>query len=91
MPTALAVPCSPCHARHAIFAILVALLAVLQADVIGRIIGPGGSQIRDIRDRSGARVRVANDKEPGTEMRKITIWGTETQIQVCGVEHGAVV
>mmetsp|Transcript_16165 Transcript_16165/g.34199 ORF Transcript_16165/g.34199 Transcript_16165/m.34199 type:complete len:499 (+) Transcript_16165:95-1591(+) len=55
---------------------------LVPAEIVGRIIGPGGSQIREIRDRSGARVRVSNEKEPGTELRKLTIWGTETQVHV---------
>lgn len=50
------------------------------SESVGRIIGPGGAQIREIRDRSGARVRVSNDKEPGTELRKVSIWGTDTQV-----------
>lgn len=42
----------------------------------------GGTQIREIRDRTGARVRVGNEKIAGTNDRPVTIWGTETQIQM---------
>ena len=48
---------------------------------IGRVIGPGGTQIREIRDKTGARVRVGNDKIPGTQDRPVTIWGTQEQVQ----------
>ena len=48
--------------------------------VVGRVIGPGGVQIREIRDKTGARVRVGNDKIPGTNDRPLTIWGNDTQI-----------
>ena len=40
----------------------------VSCDAIGRVIGPGGSQIREIRDKTGARVRVGNDKIPGTQV-----------------------
>ena len=50
------------------------------ATVAGRVIGPGGTQIREIRDKTGARVRVGNDKIPGTNERPVTIWGTQELI-----------
>lgn len=50
------------------------------AIAIGRVIGPGGTQIREIRDRTGARVRVGNDKIPGSNDRPVTIWGNQEQI-----------
>jgi predicted RNA-binding protein YlqC (UPF0109 family) len=49
--------------------------------VVGRVIGPGGTQIREIRDKTGARVRVGNDKIPGSNDRPLTIWGTPEQVQ----------
>merc|ERR1719424_2598976 len=49
--------------------------------VVGRVIGPGGVQIREIRDTTGARVRVGNDKIPGTNDRPLTIWGSPEQVQ----------
>jgi len=48
--------------------------------IVGRVIGPGGVQIREIRDKTGARVRVGNDKIPGTNDRPVTIWGTPEQV-----------
>lgn len=51
------------------------------SNVVGRVIGPGGTQIREIRDKTGARVRVGNDKIPGTNDRPLTIWGTPEQTQ----------
>ena len=45
------------------------------------LIWAGGTQIREIRDRTGARVRVGNDKIPGTNDRPVTIWGDPTQVK----------
>ena len=53
----------------------------MPSTVVGRVIGPGGTQIREIRDKTGARVRVGNDKIPGSEDRPLTIWGTPEQTQ----------
>ncbi len=47
---------------------------------VGRVIGPGGVRIREIRDKTGARVRVGNDCMPGTQDRPLTIWGTPEQV-----------
>ena len=52
----------------------------VSSGMVGKLIGPGGCNIREIRDKSGARVRVGNDKV-GDE-RPVTIWGTETQVQI---------
>ena len=54
---------------------------VMNSIMVGRVIGPGGTQIREIRDKTGARVRVSNDKLPGTQDRAVTIWGTDEQVQ----------
>jgi len=52
----------------------------VSSDLVGRVIGPGGTQIREIRDRTGARVRVSNDKIAGTNDRAVTIWGSDEQV-----------
>jgi len=54
---------------------------VMNSIMVGRVIGPGGTQIREIRDKTGARVRVSNDKLPGTQDRAVTIWGSDDQVQ----------
>jgi predicted RNA-binding protein YlqC (UPF0109 family) len=53
----------------------------VSSHIVGRVIGPGGTQIRLIRDTTGARVRVGNDVIPGTNDRPVTIWGTDPQVQ----------
>ena len=54
---------------------------VMNSIMVGRVIGPGGTQIREIRDKTGARVRVSNDKLPGTQDRAVTIWGSDDQVR----------
>ena len=54
---------------------------VMNSIMVGRVIGPGGTQIREIRDKTGARVRVSNDKLPGTQDRAVTIRGTDDQVR----------
>lgn len=49
-------------------------------DVIGCIIGRGGSKINEIRQLSGAMIRIA-PKEDSQEDRPISITGTHDQIQ----------
>jgi hypothetical protein len=48
----------------------------------GRLIGKGGSGIRELRDVSRASIRILSDCEPGTEQRKLTVSGTPEAIQM---------
>lgn len=49
-------------------------------DVAGAIIGKGGERIRNIRQRSGADIKI-EDPQPGKQDRVITICGFQDQIQ----------
>ncbi|KAL1500112.1 hypothetical protein AB1Y20_012785 [Prymnesium parvum] len=49
--------------------------------VMGRVIGPSGAVIKAIREKSGARVQVGNDRLPGTQDQLISLWGSPDQIQ----------
>jgi len=49
-------------------------------DLAGAIIGKGGERIRNIRQRSGADIKIA-DAQPGKNDRVITIAGSAEQIQ----------
>jgi len=47
----------------------------------GNIIGPKGGNIKQLREGSGARITVDNEVQVGTQEQKITIKGTELQVQ----------
>mmetsp|Transcript_13910 Transcript_13910/g.26539 ORF Transcript_13910/g.26539 Transcript_13910/m.26539 type:complete len:487 (-) Transcript_13910:528-1988(-) len=49
--------------------------------LVGSIIGKGGKNIQEIRQRSGATVKIA-DAQPGAHERMVTITGTRDQHQV---------
>jgi hypothetical protein len=53
----------------------------LRQDVVGRIIGKGGTSIRQIQDQSGAHVDVPRDV--GQPTRSLSITGDAAQIQAC--------
>ena len=48
----------------------------------GAVIGPRGSVIHGMQERSGARIKL-NQDYPDGEMRKLTISGTQEQVQMC--------
>ncbi|EDV21025.1 uncharacterized protein TRIADDRAFT_30852 [Trichoplax adhaerens] len=48
-------------------------------DLAGSIIGKGGTRIRDVRERSGAMIKI-DDARPGEDYRVITISGGKDQI-----------
>jgi transcription antitermination factor NusA-like protein len=47
----------------------------------GRLIGKGGSGIRELRETSRAQIKILSECEPGTELRKMTISGTLEAVQ----------
>ena len=47
---------------------------------MSRVIGPQGSKIRVARERSGARIDIENECEPGTDSQPITIKGSDEQV-----------
>jgi len=48
----------------------------------GRLIGKGGSGIKELRDVSRATIRIQTECEPGTEQRKLTVSGTPEAVQM---------
>eukprot|EP01116_Phalansterium_solitarium_P020224 TRINITY_DN58_c4_g1_i1.p1 TRINITY_DN58_c4_g1~~TRINITY_DN58_c4_g1_i1.p1 ORF type:complete len:488 (-),score=148.15 TRINITY_DN58_c4_g1_i1:367-1830(-) len=52
----------------------------LPNEMAGHVIGKGGSRINQIRQMSGAQVKIA-DAQPGAAVRIITLSGTPEQIQ----------
>lgn len=52
---------------------------LVPAPLIGNLIGKGGSAIREIRQLSGANIKISQGCEPGTEERKVTVSGAPMQ------------
>jgi len=50
--------------------------------LIGRLIGKGGSGIKEMRELSRANIKINSDCEPGTESRKVVVSGTPEQCQL---------
>ena len=48
---------------------------------IGKIIGQGGGMIRRLREESGARIFISNEKVPETQAQEVTIDGDATQVR----------
>lgn len=48
----------------------------------GRLIGKGGAGIKEMREMSGAQIKINSDPEPGTDSRKVTVTGTPEQTQI---------
>lgn len=46
----------------------------------GRLIGKGGAGIREMREMSGAQIKVHSECEPGTQDRKVTVTGQPEQV-----------
>ena len=49
-------------------------------EAAGKLIGKGGSNIRTLRDRSGARISLS-DQDPAADTRQITFSGTKEQVE----------
>jgi len=52
-------------------------------DHVGRVIGKGGSTIRNMQDLSGAHIDVPPECAPGTQVRKVEITGNPKQLAYC--------
>eukprot|EP00039_Didymoeca_costata_P009090 m.120349 g.120349 ORF g.120349 m.120349 type:complete len:489 (+) comp14356_c0_seq4:177-1643(+) len=52
-------------------------------DKVGLIIGKGGSTFREIQEQSGARMLIPKVPEAGTDMRHVSVTGTQEQINLC--------
>lgn len=55
---------------------------MVPVQLVGRLIGRGGSGIKELRDMTGASIKVNSDCEPGTDQRKVVVSGTPEQTQV---------
>ena len=57
------------------------MMQLIPSIMAGRLIGKGGSGIRELREVSRATVRIG-DSEPGTEQRKVTVSGPPEAVQM---------
>jgi len=69
----LAVPVVPMPAEADAIGAPRELEELVPAAVAGQLIGKGGVVINELRRMSGATIRIGDECEPGTEMRKLTI------------------
>lgn len=51
------------------------MMQLIPSVLAGRLIGKGGSGIRELREVSHANIRILSDCEPGTDQRKLTVSG----------------
>ena len=58
---------------------------VVPANMVGRIIGSGGSTVREIREQTGAEIGVSREYIPGTYDRQVLIGGT-TEARTAALE-----
>ena len=54
---------------------------LVSRDQAGRLIGRGGAGMRELRARCRAQIKIANEAEPGSEWRKLTISGTMEEVR----------
>ena len=52
-----------------------AYILPIPSDLVGFIIGKGGERVRELQDRSGAKIQVARKEIPNTNLRNIFIEG----------------
>ena len=52
------------------------MVQLVPSNLAGRLIGKGGSGIKEIRERTGAQIKILTECEPGTDQRRVTITGT---------------
>jgi len=56
-----------------------AMEQLVPGPLVGRLIGKGGSGIRELREYSGAQIKINSDAEQGTDQRKVIVTGTPEQ------------
>lgn len=49
--------------------------------LVGRLIGKGGANIKQLREMTGTNIKINGECEAGTEQRKVTVTGTPAQVQ----------
>ena len=50
--------------------------------LVGRLIGKGGGNIRQIRELTGTAIKISSECEPGTDERKIAVSGAPNQVRM---------
>jgi len=58
------------------------VVQLVPSTLAGRLIGKGGSGIRELRDVSRANIKILSECEPGTDQRKVTISGAPDAISL---------
>lgn len=58
------------------------MMQLVPSVLAGRLIGKGGSGIREMRDASRANIKILSDCEPGTDQRRITVSGSPEAVQM---------
>uniref|UniRef100_A0A7S0J7X2 K Homology domain-containing protein n=1 Tax=Calcidiscus leptoporus TaxID=127549 RepID=A0A7S0J7X2_9EUKA len=56
-----------------------AMEQLVPGQLVGRLIGRGGAGIKELRELSGAVIKVNSECEPGTDQRKVIVSGTPEQ------------
>eukprot|EP00043_Microstomoeca_roanoka_P015371 m.153878 g.153878 ORF g.153878 m.153878 type:complete len:554 (+) comp16246_c0_seq1:467-2128(+) len=62
---------------------IITRVAYIPNEHVGRVIGRGGSTIRQIQELSGAHMDIAKECKPGESQREVTITGVITQVDHC--------
>ena len=65
------------------FQIPVTLNMIVPTSQCGSIIGRQGTRIREIREKTGCNVRIANDLLPNSSEKLITLYGEPRVIESC--------
>jgi len=55
---------------------------LVPVQLVGRLIGRGGAGIKELREASGATIKIESECVPGTDQRRLIISGTPQQTQV---------
>ena len=54
---------------------------MVPVQLVGRLIGKGGSGIKELREMSRANIKVNSECEPGTQERKVVVSGAPDAVQ----------
>ena len=58
------------------------MMQLVPSALAGRLIGKGGSGIRELRESSRAHIKILTECEPGTELRKVSCSGDAAAVQM---------
>ena len=54
---------------------------MVPVQLVGRLIGKGGSGIKELREMSRANIKINTECEPGTQERKVIVSGAPDAVQ----------